>query len=71
MPWWSVHVSSLWPSPCPAGETTTTVAPQVPGGVSDGRWHWVQVRYYNKVGRLLQAAPAGALRLFGLKTHKR
>ncbi|KAG8517970.1 Cadherin EGF LAG seven-pass G-type receptor 1 [Galemys pyrenaicus] len=34
-----------------AGETTTTVAPQVPGGVSDGRWHSVQVHYYNKVGR--------------------
>lgn len=26
------------------------VAPQVPGGVSDGRWHSVQVQYYNKVG---------------------
>uniref|UniRef100_A0A4X1W5T6 Cadherin EGF LAG seven-pass G-type receptor 1 n=1 Tax=Sus scrofa TaxID=9823 RepID=A0A4X1W5T6_PIG len=37
-----------------AGETTTTVAPQVPGGVSDGRWHSVQVQYYNKpnIGRL-------------------
>ena len=34
----------------PAGETTTTVAPQVPGGVSDGRWHAVQLQYYNKVG---------------------
>uniref|UniRef100_A0A8C4MVR6 Cadherin EGF LAG seven-pass G-type receptor 1 n=1 Tax=Equus asinus asinus TaxID=83772 RepID=A0A8C4MVR6_EQUAS len=33
-----------------AGETTTMVAPQVPGGVSDGRWHSVQVQYYNKVG---------------------
>uniref|UniRef100_A0A8C0K7R1 Cadherin EGF LAG seven-pass G-type receptor 1 n=1 Tax=Canis lupus dingo TaxID=286419 RepID=A0A8C0K7R1_CANLU len=33
-----------------AGETTTTVTPQVPGGVSDGRWHSVQVQYYNKVG---------------------
>ena len=26
------------------------VAPHVPGGVSDGRWHSVQVQYYNKVG---------------------
>ena len=26
------------------------MAPQVPGGVSDGRWHAVQVQYYNKVG---------------------
>ena len=42
---------SLPPPPPPAGETTTTVAPQVPGGVSDGRWHSVQVQYYNKVGR--------------------
>ncbi|EPY87027.1 cadherin EGF LAG seven-pass G-type receptor 1-like protein [Camelus ferus] len=32
-----------------AGETTTTVSPQVPGGVSDGRWHSVQVQYYNKI----------------------
>uniref|UniRef100_A0A8C2T9U6 Cadherin EGF LAG seven-pass G-type receptor 2 n=1 Tax=Coturnix japonica TaxID=93934 RepID=A0A8C2T9U6_COTJA len=31
-----------------AGETTTTVAPFVPGGVSDGQWHSVQVQYYNK-----------------------
>lgn len=34
----------------PTGETTTAVAPQVPGGVSDGRWHSVRVQYYNKVG---------------------
>ncbi|XP_068963355.1 cadherin EGF LAG seven-pass G-type receptor 2-like [Petaurus breviceps papuanus] len=32
-----------------AGETRTTVAPLVPGGVSDGQWHSVQVQYYNKV----------------------
>ncbi|XP_062852533.1 cadherin EGF LAG seven-pass G-type receptor 1 [Trichomycterus rosablanca] len=31
-----------------AGETKTTVAPFVPGGVSDGQWHSVQLRYYNK-----------------------
>lgn len=40
---------SLHTSP-PTGETTTAVAPQVPGGVSDGRWHSVRVQYYNKVG---------------------
>ncbi|NXJ26280.1 CELR2 protein, partial [Dicrurus megarhynchus] len=36
-----------------AGETTTTVSPFVPGGVSDGQWHRVQLHYYNKpvVGR--------------------
>lgn len=34
----------------PAGETTTTVSPFVPGGVSDGQWHRVQLHYYNKVG---------------------
>ncbi|XP_049550558.1 cadherin EGF LAG seven-pass G-type receptor 1 isoform X4 [Orcinus orca] len=45
-----------------AGETTTMVAPQVPGGVSDGRWHSVQVQYYNKpnIGRLgLPHGPSG------------
>ncbi|XP_033621772.1 cadherin EGF LAG seven-pass G-type receptor 1, partial [Fukomys damarensis] len=45
-----------------AGETTTTVTPQVPGGVSDGRWHSVQVQYYNKpnIGRLgLPHGPSG------------
>ncbi|XP_039617017.1 cadherin EGF LAG seven-pass G-type receptor 1 isoform X2 [Polypterus senegalus] len=31
-----------------AGEATTTVAPYMPGGVSDGQWHSVQVHYYNK-----------------------
>nr|XP_037863230.1 cadherin EGF LAG seven-pass G-type receptor 1 isoform X3 [Chlorocebus sabaeus] len=45
-----------------AGETTTTVAPKVPGGVSDGRWHSVQVQYYNKpnIGHLgLPHGPSG------------
>ncbi|XP_069855921.1 cadherin EGF LAG seven-pass G-type receptor 1 isoform X2 [Dipodomys merriami] len=45
-----------------AGETTTTVAPVVPGGVSDGRWHSVLVHYYNKpnIGRLgLPHGPSG------------
>lgn len=31
------------------GETKTTVLPYVPGGVSDGQWHSVQLHYYNKV----------------------
>ncbi|KAI2665270.1 Cadherin EGF LAG seven-pass G-type receptor 1 [Labeo rohita] len=31
-----------------AGEAKTTVAPFVPGGVSDGQWHSVQLHYYNK-----------------------
>ncbi|XP_031438509.1 cadherin EGF LAG seven-pass G-type receptor 1 isoform X2 [Clupea harengus] len=37
-----------------AGETKTIVAPFVPGGVSDGQWHSVQLHYYNKpnIGRL-------------------
>nr|XP_004650449.2 cadherin EGF LAG seven-pass G-type receptor 1 [Jaculus jaculus] len=45
-----------------AGETSTTVTPQVPGGVSDGRWHSVLVHYYNKpnIGRLgLPHGPSG------------
>lgn len=31
------------------GETKTTVSPYIVGGVSDGQWHEVEVRYYNKV----------------------
>ncbi|MBN3295144.1 CELR2 protein, partial [Amia calva] len=31
-----------------AGETKTLVSPFVPGGVSDGQWHVVQLQYYNK-----------------------
>ncbi|ETE72553.1 Cadherin EGF LAG seven-pass G-type receptor 1, partial [Ophiophagus hannah] len=45
-----------------AGETTTTVAPFVPGGVSDGQWHSVQVQYYNKpnIGQLgIPHGPSG------------
>ncbi|XP_069062320.1 cadherin EGF LAG seven-pass G-type receptor 3 [Pleurodeles waltl] len=30
------------------GESTTLVSPFLPGGVSDGQWHTVQLRYYNK-----------------------
>lgn len=36
-----------------AGETTTTVAPFIAGGVSDGQWHSVQVQYYNKVSLIV------------------
>uniref|UniRef100_A0A803WDX6 Cadherin EGF LAG seven-pass G-type receptor 1 n=1 Tax=Ficedula albicollis TaxID=59894 RepID=A0A803WDX6_FICAL len=45
-----------------AGETTTTVAPFIAGGVSDGQWHSVQVQYYNKpnIGRLgIPHGPSG------------
>ncbi|XP_077449680.1 cadherin EGF LAG seven-pass G-type receptor 1 isoform X2 [Stigmatopora argus] len=36
------------------GETKSTVSPFIPGGVSDGQWHSVQLHYYNKpnIGRL-------------------
>nr|XP_033782493.1 cadherin EGF LAG seven-pass G-type receptor 3 [Geotrypetes seraphini] len=30
------------------GESTTVVTPYLPGGVSDGKWHKVQLQYYNK-----------------------
>ncbi|KAM8930807.1 cadherin EGF LAG seven-pass G-type receptor 3 [Pelodytes ibericus] len=30
------------------GESSTLVTPYIPGGVSDGKWHTVQLRYYNK-----------------------
>ncbi|XP_062825902.1 cadherin EGF LAG seven-pass G-type receptor 3 isoform X3 [Anolis carolinensis] len=30
------------------GESSTIVTPYVPGGVSDGQWHTVQLHYYNK-----------------------
>ncbi|KAL4624920.1 cadherin EGF LAG seven-pass G-type receptor 1 [Arapaima gigas] len=45
-----------------AGETKTTVSPFVPGGVSDGQWHSVQLHYYNKpnIGRLgIPHGPSG------------
>lgn len=44
------------------GETKTTVAPYVPGGVSDGQWHSIQLHYYNKpnIGRLgIPHGPSG------------
>ncbi|TNM91384.1 hypothetical protein fugu_019764 [Takifugu bimaculatus] len=44
------------------GETRTTVSPYVPGGVSDGQWHSVQLHYYNKpnLGRLgIPHGPSG------------
>ncbi|XP_043934458.1 cadherin EGF LAG seven-pass G-type receptor 3 isoform X2 [Protopterus annectens] len=30
------------------GESTTAVTPYLPGGISDGQWHTLLVRYYNK-----------------------
>ncbi|XP_048462262.1 cadherin EGF LAG seven-pass G-type receptor 3 [Rhincodon typus] len=30
------------------GESMTLVTPYLPGGVSDGQWHTIQVQYYNK-----------------------
>ncbi|NXE54087.1 CELR2 protein, partial [Casuarius casuarius] len=39
--------SSLHPAPLQPS-STTTVSPFVPGGVSDGQWHRVQLHYYNK-----------------------
>ncbi|XP_069792757.1 cadherin EGF LAG seven-pass G-type receptor 3-like isoform X1 [Narcine bancroftii] len=30
------------------GESMTVVTPYLPGGVSDGQWHTVQIQYYNK-----------------------
>ncbi|KFO18617.1 Cadherin EGF LAG seven-pass G-type receptor 3, partial [Fukomys damarensis] len=30
------------------GESNTVVSPTVPGGLSDGQWHTVHLRYYNK-----------------------
>ncbi|KAJ0036501.1 hypothetical protein NQD34_005178 [Periophthalmus magnuspinnatus] len=33
------------------GELSTQVSPFVPGGVSDGDWHTVHIRYYNKPRR--------------------
>ncbi|GCB72987.1 hypothetical protein scyTo_0006570, partial [Scyliorhinus torazame] len=30
------------------GESMTVVTPHIPGGVSDGQWHTLQVQYYNK-----------------------
>uniref|UniRef100_A0A8C6MG79 Cadherin EGF LAG seven-pass G-type receptor 3 n=1 Tax=Nothobranchius furzeri TaxID=105023 RepID=A0A8C6MG79_NOTFU len=38
------------------GESSTQVSPYVSGGVSDGNWHTVHIRYYNKVGFLLVTA---------------
>ncbi|XP_027875467.1 cadherin EGF LAG seven-pass G-type receptor 1 isoform X3 [Xiphophorus couchianus] len=44
------------------GETKTTVSPYIPGGVSDGQWHSVQLHYYNKEGWGL-ADSRGGLRI--------
>lgn len=47
--------TSRQPSTCilPTGESNTVVSPTVPGGLSDGQWHTVHLRYYNKVGTTL------------------
>uniref|UniRef100_A0A6Q2XMX3 Cadherin EGF LAG seven-pass G-type receptor 1 n=1 Tax=Esox lucius TaxID=8010 RepID=A0A6Q2XMX3_ESOLU len=45
-----------------AGEAKTVVHPFVPGGVSDGQWHSVQLHYYNKpnIGHLgIPHGPSG------------
>ncbi|XP_034530111.1 cadherin EGF LAG seven-pass G-type receptor 1 [Notolabrus celidotus] len=44
------------------GETKTTVSPYIPGGVSDGQWHSIQLHYYNmpNIGRLgIPHGPSG------------
>lgn len=46
----SPHLASQLTWVLSLGESTTTVSPFVPGGVSDGQWHTVQLKYYNKVG---------------------
>lgn len=51
----AVALTDFFLLPALAGETTTTVAPFVPGGVSDGQWHSVQVQYYNKVREITSA----------------
>lgn len=53
----AVALTDFFLLPALAGETTTTVAPFVPGGVSDGQWHSVQVQYYNKVREITSAMP--------------
>lgn len=55
--------SSRQPSACipPTGESNTVVSPTVPGGLSDGQWHTVRLRYYNKVGTILGLGVWGEL----------
>lgn len=56
------------------GETKTTVSPYIPGGVSDGQWHSVQLHYYNKVKNVIScsssvsfsSSPPSSLSLNGL-----
>ncbi|KAF7254508.1 Cadherin EGF LAG seven-pass G-type receptor 2 [Varanus komodoensis] len=42
-----------------AGESTSTVAPFIPGGVSDGQWHTVHLHYYNKPILGMSGVPQG------------
>lgn len=46
---WYIKFGSSNSHLCSTGETKTTVSPFIPGGVSDGQWHMVEVHYYNKV----------------------
>lgn len=54
--------SSRQPSTCipQTGESNTVVSPTVPGGLSDGQWHTVHLRYYNKVGTALGLGVPGS-----------
>ncbi|KAK1790014.1 hypothetical protein P4O66_002329 [Electrophorus voltai] len=54
-----------------AGETKTTVAPFVPGGVSNGQWHSVQLHYYNKAQNVRTYVPFIGPGLFGVPECKR
>lgn len=51
--------------PVSSGESSTVVSPYLPGGVSDGQWHTLQLRYYNKVC-VLQLSTA----LMALSCHR-
>lgn len=68
MTWGGVSLHTI----IPTGESNTVVSPTVPGGLSDGQWHRVHLRYYNKVGvpsawawgsRAARSCPAGVPRV--------
>lgn len=66
-----MSVNSKWKSKLPSsphhtGEAKTTVSPYVPGGVSDGQWHSVQLHYYNKVSNQSQMLTSEATKAFDL-----
>lgn len=59
---WAVRLSSVCVIvPVSTGESSTVVSPYLPGGVSDGQWHTLQIRYYNKVPVPLLSLKHGAL----------